>query len=158
MQAHIAKHGQRPWDKLDVVIFAAATEHTSEHLKILMGNPVTAAEGKAFIQDFQNIAQAAQAIVAEVEEKSGQQQEGQQLTPKEQIDAQLKAEKLRQEGIKIGLAVQEMQSLNESRKAKESLQQRSQFTKEINEDRRLKLDKERVAAQIEAQKNKPKTK
>jgi hypothetical protein len=156
MQAHVAKHGQRPWDKLDVVIFAGATEHTTEHLKILMGNPVTAAEGKAFIQDFQNIAQSAQAIVAEVEESQAQNQ--QQLTPKEQVDAQLKTEKLRQEGIKIGLAVQEMQNLSESRKAKESLQQRSQYTKEINEDRRLKLDAERVAAQVEAQKNKPKTK
>jgi hypothetical protein len=156
MQAHVAKHGQRPWDMLDVAIFAAATEHTSAHLKILMENPVTNAEGAAFIQDFQNIAQAAQAIVAEVEEKSGQQKEGQQLTAKEQADFQLKAEKLRQEGIKIGLAVQQNQDLNESRKAKESLQQRSQYTKEINEDRRLKLDKERNDAQAAAQKNKNK--
>jgi hypothetical protein len=121
-----------------------------------MENPVTNAEGAAFIQDFQNIAQAAQAIVAEVEEKSGQQKEGQQLTAKEQADFQLKAEKLRQEGIKIGLAVQQNQDLNESRKAKESLQQRSQYTKEINEDRRLKLDKERNDAQAAAQKNKNK--
>lgn len=156
MQAHVAKHGQRPWDMLDVVIFAGATDHTSEHLRILLENPVTNAEGAAFVQDFQNIAQAAQAIVAEIEEKQGQQQEGQQLTPKEQADFQLKAEKLRQEGIKIGLAAQEKLNLNESRKAKEALQQRSQFTKEINDDRRLKLDAERVAVQAAAQKNKSK--
>ena len=154
MQAMVARHGQRPWDKLDVVAFAGMTEHTSEHLKILMENPVTNAEGKAFVQDFQNIAQAAQAIVAEVEQAQGSQQD--QLTPKEQADLHLKMEKLRQDGIKIGLKAQEIQNLNDSRQSRENLQKRNQFTKEINDDRRMELDKQRVAVQASAQRNKSK--
>ena len=154
MQAHVAKHGQRPWDMLDVAIFAAATQHVSEHLKILMGNPVTHAEGAAFVQDFQNIAQAAQAIVAEVEKTQGQQQQGQQLDPKTQAELHLKAESLRQKGIQIGMKSQEMQNLHESRQAKQEIHQRSQYVKEINDDKRLQLDKEKLAVQAAAQKSK----
>lgn len=157
MQAHIARHGQRPWDKLDVIIFAGITEHTTEHLKILMANPVTAAEGKAFIQDFQNIAQAAQAIVAEVEQAEGGNDQA-QLTPKEQADIQLKWMGYELEGRKLGMKMEDMQRLWNSRAAREALQQRQTYVKEINEDRRLKLDKERVDNQATAQKNKPKAK
>jgi hypothetical protein len=155
MQAHIARHGQRPWDKLDVVIFAGVTEHTAEHLKILMTNPVTNAEGAAFIQDFQNIAQAAQAIVAEVEQAEGGNDQA-QLTQKEQADIQLKWMGYELEGRKLGIKMEDMQRLWNSRAAREALQQRQTYVKEINEDRRLKLDKERVDNQALAQKNKPK--
>lgn len=157
MQAHIAAHSLRPWDMMDVISFAGLVEHTGEHLKVLIENPVTNAEGAAFVQDYQNIAQAAQAIVQEVEEAQGQQQQ-QGMTPKEQAEVQLKAEKLRQEAMKIGIKAQEMEDLRTNRREREDLSKRSQFTKEINEDRRLALDRERLRVQEEAQKNKPKPK
>lgn len=109
-----------------------------------------------FIQDFQNIAQAAQAIVAEVEEAQGSDQN--QLTPKEQADVQLKWMGYELEGRKLGMKMEDMQRLWKSRESREQLQRRQTYVKEINEDRRLSLDKERVNNQAAAQKNKPKAK
>lgn len=157
MQAHIATHSARPWDKLDVIAFAGETEHVGEHIKILMGNPITAPEAKVFIQDYQQITQAAQAVIAEVENAQGNDQQ-QQLTPKEQADVQLKAEGLRLEAMKLGINHEEMQRSNSSRLTKEALAKRTQYTKEINEDRRLKLDAERISVQAAAQKAKPENK
>lgn len=51
-----------------------------------------------------------------------------------------------------------MEDLRENRRERENLSKRSQFTKEINEDRRLELDRERLKIQAQAQKNKPKPK
>ena len=158
MQALVARHGSRPWDKLDVVVFAGATEHTSEHLKILMENPVTNAEGAAFIQDFQNIAQAAQAIVQEVQDAEANQSAQADLPPEIQMRYTLESEKLRQSGIKIGLAAAEADRLDANRQERSGLAKRQQYTREINEDRRLKLDAERVKVQAAAQKNKPTSK
>ena len=154
MQAHVAKNGQRPWDMLDVAIFAAATQHVSEHLKILMENPVTHAEGAAFVQDFQNIAQAAQKIVEDVQQRQDAQQNQQQLTPKEQAELHLKAEQLRQNGMKLGMMAQDLQAQAENRKSREAIRERSQYVKEINDNQRLELDKQRLAAQAEAKKSK----
>lgn len=156
MQAHVASHSIRPWDKLDVIAFAGEVEHVGEHLKVLLSNPLTNPEAKVFIQDYQNITQSAQAIIAEVEKAQGNDQ--QQLTPKEQADLQIKAEGLRLEGIKLGIKTEDMNRLTESRLTKEALAKRSQFTKEINEDRRLKLDAERIKVQAASQKDKSNTK
>lgn len=153
MQAHVASHGIRPWDMMDVIAFAGLVEHTGEHIKILMSNPMTRDEGVVFVQDYQNIAQSAQAIVQEVEQAQGQQGQGQGMTPKEQAELELKAEKLRQEGIKLGMMAQDMQDLRENRQAREQMAKRSQFVREINEERRLRLDRERLAAQAAAQQN-----
>jgi len=157
MQAHIAAHSIRSWDMLDVIAFAGIVEHTGEHLKVLMENPVTNAEGVAFIQDYQNITQAAQAIIQEVEENSGQNRQQEGLTPKEQAEFQLKGEKLRQEGIKLGMKAQEMEDLRENRQSRENLSKRAQFTKEINDDRRLQLDKEKLEVQAAAKKKQNKS-
>jgi hypothetical protein len=155
MQARIARHGVRPWDKLDVIVFAGLTEHTTAHLKILLENPVTNAEGKAFIQDFQNIAQAAQAIVAEVEEKQGSEQS--QLTPVEQANFELKWAQEHRKGMELGIKLEDNKRLAEVSFARSALMHRQSYVKEINEDRRLKLDAERVKNQAEAQKNKKKS-
>lgn len=151
MQAHVAQHSVRPWDKLDVLSFAGLVEHTGEHIKILLANPVTNAEAKVFIQDYQNITQSAQAIVAEVEQAQGNDQ--MQLTPKEQADMQLKWAQLELEARKLGIKIEDTQKLWQNREARAALSQRQQYTREINEDRRLKLDATRVAVQADAKKN-----
>jgi len=151
MQAHVASHSIRPWDKLDVLIFTGATEHTGEHLKTLLSNPATHGEGLAFVQDFQNIAQSAQRIVQEVEQAEGG-SDMNQLTPKERADLELKWAQMELEGRKFGLKVADTQKLWENREARAAISQRSQFTNEINNHRRLQLDKERADAQAEAQK------
>jgi hypothetical protein len=149
MQAHVAQHAIRPWDKLDVLAFAGMVEHTGEHLKILMENPDTNAEGAMFIQDFQNIAQSAQAIVAEVEEASGNDQN--QLTTKEQADMELKWAQYQLEAMKVGIKVEDMQRLWTNRESRANLSRRQQFTREINEDRRLELDNKRIDTQASLQ-------
>ena len=142
MQAMVARHSVRPWDKLDVLAFAGLTEHTGEHLKVLLSNPVTNPEGKVFVQDYQNITQAAQAIVAEVEEAEGNDQ--MQLTPKEQADMQLKWARLELDARKLGIHLEDTQKLWENREARAALSKRQQFTREITDDRRLKLEAERI--------------
>jgi hypothetical protein len=145
MQAHIAQHSIRPWDKLDVLSFAGLVEHVGEHLKTLLGSDITNAEGKVFLQDYQNITQAAQAIVAEVEQAQGSEQN--QLTPKEQADIQLKQAQLELDARKLGIKVEDTQKLWQNRETRAALAQRQQYTREINEDRRLKLDDKRIDMQ-----------
>lgn len=157
MQAMVARHAVRPWDKLDVITFAGVVEHTGMHLKILMGNPVTAGEAKMFLQDYQNITQAAQAIVQEVEEAEGQKGQQEGLDPATRMKFELESEKLRQSGIKLGLAVAEADKLDQNRNERSDLAKRAQYTREINEDRRLKLDAARIKVQAESAKQKPKT-
>jgi hypothetical protein len=156
MQAHIATHQHRPWDMLDVLVFAGETEHTGMHITRLMENPATHPEGAQFIQDYQNITQAAQAIIQEVEEQQGQQQQ-QGIDPTKSAELQLKAEKLRLEAMKIGMAAKDKEDLRDNRNQKENLAKRSQFINEVNEDRRLKIEQQRLAVQAKAQKEKPKT-
>lgn len=156
MAAHVATHGVRPWDKLDVLVFAGAVEHTGEHLKILLANPVTHGEGVAFIQQYQNITQSAQKIVQEVEQSEGSEQN--QLSPKEQADLQLKWAKIELEGRKMGLKTEDMQRLWQNREARAMLSQRQQYTREINEDRRLKLDDKRIEMQAEVKERQTKEK
>ncbi len=142
MQAHLASHSIRPWDKMDVVSFAGLTEHIGEHIKILLANPATNPEAKVFLHDNQNLAQAAQRVVQEVEEAAGA--EKNELTPAEQAQIQLKAAQLELEGRKLGIKVEDTQRLWESRQAREMLARRSQLTREINESRRLDLDAKRL--------------
>lgn len=151
MAAHVATHGMRPWDKLDVLVFAAAVEHTGEHLKVLLSNPLTHGEGAVFVQQYQQITQSAQRIVQEVEEASGSEQN--QLTPKEQADMQLKWAALELEGRKFGLKVEDTQKLWENREARAVLSKRGQYSKEVNNDRRLELDKTRLRRETVAQIN-----
>jgi hypothetical protein len=156
MQAHVAAHSVRPWDKLDVIGFAGLVEHVGEHIKTLMADPETAGEAKVFLQDYQNIAQSAQAIVQEVDEAGAN--EEMSMTPKEQADFNLKLEQLRQRSIELGLKAENMERLNRNAAAKLALQQRNQFTKEINDDRRIKLDGERIEKQASEKKQQAKKK
>lgn len=154
MQGLIARHSVRPWDKLDVLTFAGMTEHVGEHIKILLSNQDTNGEGKVYVQNFQQIAQAAQAITKEIEEAEGS--EMTQLTPKEQADLQLKWKQYELEAAKFGVKVEETRKLWENRESRAALSQRQQYTNEINNDRRLKLDAAKTKAQVDSANNKTK--
>ena len=145
MQAHVAAHSVRPWDKLDVISFAGLVEHTGQHLQTLMGDPLTAGEAKLFLQDYQMISESAQAIVAEIDEATPD--EGMGMTPKEQADYTLKLEQLRQRSIELGLKAENMDRLNKNAASRQALAQRGQYVREINEAARLKLDDKRIEKQ-----------
>jgi hypothetical protein len=145
MQAHVAAHSVRPWDKLDVISFAGLVEHTGQHLQTLMGDPLTAGEAKLFLQDYQMISESAQAIVAEIDEATPD--EGMGMTPKEQADYTLKLEQLRQRSIELGLKAENMDRLNKNAASRQALAQRGQYVREINESARLKLDDKRIEKQ-----------
>lgn len=150
MQALLSRHALRPWDKLDLLEFAGLTEHTMEHITVLYENPETNGEAKGYLQDFQNIAQAAQKIVAEVQQREGAEEN--QLTPKEQADLQIKMAELNLKAQALGLKEAEIQGLWRERESKNMLNRRSQYVKEINEDERLKIDRERAAAEVQRKK------
>lgn len=145
MQAMIAANSVRPWDKLDLIAFAGLTEHVGEHLKVLLGSPVTNAEGKAFLPDYQKITQAAQAITAEVEQRQGSEQND--LTPAEKAQLEIKAAQLHLDAQKHGLKVEDTQRLWKSRQAREMLAQRGQYAREISETRRLDAEDQRLKIQ-----------
>lgn len=150
MQAHVAAHSIRPWDKLDVIAFAGLVEHTGQHLQTLMADPITAGEAKLFLQDYQQISESAQAIVGEIEESTPD--EGMSMTPKEQADFQIKLEQLRQRSIELGLKAENMDRLNKNSASRQALAQRGQYVREINESARLKLDDKRIEKQAEMRK------
>ncbi len=154
MQAHVAAHDVRPWDKLDVIAFAGLVEHTGQHLQTLMADPLTAGEAKMFLQDYQQISESAQAIVAEIEESTPD--EAMSMTPKEQADFQLKLEALRQRSIELGLKAENMDRLNKNAASRQALAQRGQYVREINENARLKLDDKRIEKQAEQRKQQQK--
>lgn len=145
MQAMVAMAEMRPWDKLDVAQFAGLAAHTGAHIQVLMGNPLTNPEAKAFLPDYQNIVASASAVVQEVEERTGSEQEA--LTPKERAEVEIAVAKLQLEAQKLGLKVEDTQRLWTNREERSALSRRAQFTREINEDKRHRLDTVRVAQQ-----------
>ena len=149
MQAMIAMAQMRPWDKLDVLQFAGLAEHTGEHLNILMSNPLTNPEAKSFLPDYQNIVASAQAIVQEVEERTGSEQG--QLTAKEQAEVELKVAELQLKAQALGLKIEDTRRIWENREARAAISRRSQFAREVNEDRRLQLDSRRIETQQSTQ-------
>jgi hypothetical protein len=143
MLAHANSHGIRPWDKLDVLAFGGMAEHVGEHIRIIMSNPDFADEAIPFIRDYQNIVQSAQAIVEEVSAQEEQRQ-GAGLTPKEQAEMQLKMGKLELEARKLGMKYTENDRLENQRRERTELQRRKQYVSEVEQDRRLKLEEERL--------------
>ncbi len=150
MQGWVATDAIRPWDKLDVVIFAGMTEHVMEHIKILLENKATNGEAKSYLQAAQNIIQSAQAITQAVEEREGSDQS--QMTPQEQSDMALKWAKVELDGRKFGLQLEDTKQLWESRNARQALIQRGQYVKEIDSDRKFKLDVVKTTADVKAKK------
>lgn len=149
MQAMVAMAQMRPWDKLDVLQFAGLAEHTGEHLQVLMGNPLTNPEAKAFLQDYQNIVASAQAIVQEVEDRLGSEQG--QLTAREQAEVELKTAELQLKAQALGLKIEDTRKLWENREARAKLSQRSQYSREVGEAQRLQLDNKRIETQAASQ-------
>lgn len=150
MQAFLARDEYVPWKKLDMLEFTGLAVHTMAHLQILLANPITNSEGRVFMRDFQKLVQASQAIAQRIEEEEGS--EKTQLTAKEQADLEIKWAKIQLEGAKVGMSAENMKRLWESQQARAALSSRSQYAKEVNEDRRLKIDAERTAADIDARK------
>jgi hypothetical protein len=140
MQAMLASHQFKPWTKLDVLAFGGLIDHVGEHLQILLGNPATNFEGQQFLQDFQALVNAARPIILEVEEREDSLQ--QQLTPKEEAELQLKAKAEERKWRELGLKESTEAALEENRTSRARLSARSQYTKEIAEDRRQSLNED----------------
>jgi hypothetical protein len=153
MQALIGRNALRPWDKLDALVFAGLSEHVSQHMQNLMGNPATNREAKQFMRDYQNLVEAAAGIIQEVEEREGSEQS--QLTPKEQAELQIKMAELELKAQEFGVRVQDLQRIDGQRQARVALSKRQQFSRELTEAERLKIERERLQAQKE--KPSPKT-
>lgn len=145
MQALLSRNALRPWDKLDLLEFAGLVMHTQEHIRILMENPVTNGEAKGYMQEFQNIAAEAAAVVKEVQDREGTEQN--QLTPKEQADLQIQWAKIELQARQMGMKASDMQELYKDREARNMLSRRSQYVKEINEDKRLKIEEKKINEQ-----------
>lgn len=145
MQGWVATDAVRPWDKLDVLIFAGMAQHVGEHMTILMSNKATNAEAKEFVQAYQQIVQSAQSITQRVEEAEGSEQQA--MSPKEQSDLQLKWAKMELDARKLGIDISNQERLFAASEARQATIRRGQFTKEIDADRRFKLSEEQLEVQ-----------
>lgn len=152
MQAVLAGNDVVPWNKRDLIEFAGLAQHTIDHIFILLSNPATAGEAKVFQQDYQNLVAAAAPIAERLQEEEGS--EFNQLTAKEQADIELKWAQHQLDAAKFGFQVEGQKSLQQSRAARETISRRSQYAKEVDSDRRLKLDAARVVQQGEQQRDK----
>ena len=144
LQAHLAQAQIVPWTRLDVLQFAAMVEHAGEHLQVLLSNPLTNEEAKLFTQQLQQTVQASAPLVRQVEEQEGSQNS--ELTPKEQADIQLKMADIELRSQKLGLDFEAFNELVRSREQRHALASRSQYTREINEARRLQIQEQQIAA------------
>lgn len=145
IQSLIGQDQFQPWNKLDLLQFAALAEHTADHIQVLMANPETNGEGKVFLQDFQNLVQQAKPLADKVEEQEGS--ETDQLTAKERADLELKFAAEERKNKEFVLKTADMQKLWEQREARDTLARRKQYSGEINTDKRLKLDAARTVQQ-----------
>lgn len=145
MQAKVAKHALRPWDKLDVAEFAGMAMHCQLHINQLLENPATNGEAKAYQQDFQNIAQAGQKIASEVNEQEQSAQA--QLDPEKQMKLQIELAQTQLKAQEIGLKTRQQDSIEAERDQKNQLAERKQLVGEINEDRKIELQKEQLDEQ-----------
>lgn len=142
MQAKLALHEFEPWKRIDVIEFAAMAEHTAMHLGEMLAHPVENREAKPFLRDYQKLTASAAAITKEVEEREGS--EVSQLTAKEQADLALKWSEHQLKAQQFGLKVEDTKRLWENREARATLSRRSQYSREITEDKRLKHDTVRL--------------
>jgi hypothetical protein len=144
LQAHLSRHSVQPWTTADMLGFAGMVEHIGEHLQILLGNTDTIEEGKVFTKQLQEVVQAAEPVVAEVQEGEGS--EKSQLTEKERIELELKMGDQQLKARKFGLDLAVQKDLIDSRGARQAMIERSQYAGEIESARRLDLEQKRIAA------------
>lgn len=145
MQAKVAKHSLRAWDKLDVAQFAGMAMHCQLHINQLLENPATNGEAKAYQQEFQNVAQEGQRIASEVNEQ--EQSAQMQMDPETQMKYSLQLAETQLKAQELGLKTRQQDSIEAERDTKNRLSERKQFVGEINEDRRLELQKEQINEQ-----------
>ena len=104
-------------------------------MQILLGNKDTIQEGKVFSQRLQQVVQAAGAVVDEVNEAEGNEQN--QLTDKERADIEIKTMDMQLKAQRLGLDIEAHRELVKSRNARQAIISRNQFSREIFESRRL---------------------
>lgn len=148
LETMVASHQARPWDNLDVLQFAAMVDHVGEHLQILLGNKTTNNEAKQFTQRLQQVVQAAQAIVKDVDERDNVNQD---LTPKEQADIELRTAELQLKAQKFGLDIEAFRDLKQSRDTRMANIQRGQYAREVATARQLDIQEKAVDKQNEQQ-------
>lgn len=150
MQALLARDAIEPWRKIDMLEFAGLTEHTGEHLQILMSNPATNPEAKQYMRGFMNLVSAAAPIAKRVEEQKGN--ESQQLNPAEQAQLEVKLMQEQRKWVELGMKAEDMKGTQKQRLSREMLSHRGQYAGEVQAAQRLELDKVKTAADIQSQK------
>ena len=151
LEAHLARHGIAPWKRNDVLGFAGMVEHVGEHLQVLLGNKDTNEEAKLFTKRLQEVVQAAQAVVKEVDEVEGTEES--QMSEKERAELELKTAEFQLKARKLGLEEEAFVTLNASRLARQSNIERGQFSRELESARRLNQTDAQIAIQAKQQKS-----
>lgn len=150
-QAKLAQNDLRPWDMLDALQFAALMTHVSEHIQILISNPISNYEGTQFLQPYAQLLQQAKPVYQEI----AQQEEGNknQLTPKEQADIELQMAKLQLEAQDKGMKWSDMEDIQRFRASRAAQSNRAQYVKEIESTKRFALEEKKIDSKPEPKKD-----
>jgi hypothetical protein len=154
MLAMLSLHQLQPWGKLQVIQFAGMQRHTQDHFENILSDVAVRDEALAMLPQFQQIVQAAQKIVADVEEREGQAVNEQELTPMERETIKLKTLELNMKAQKLGLEMENFQALERQRLARGQQTGRQNYVRELGEATRLGMERrreEREQAKAQAQ-------
>lgn len=153
-QALIAKAEIEPWTMLDALTFAGLVQHIGEHIQILISNPATNFEGNQYTPAFQQLVAQASPLVKDLAQRG--ETESNQLTPKEQADLELAVANLELKATELGVKQQDLADLQRIRGERAALQRRSQAVREINDQKRFDLERQKLE-KMEASKTESKT-
>ena len=156
MVALLSLHQLEPWEKLQVIRFSGLQRHTQDHFENVMGDKDVRDEALALLPQFQSILQAAQQIVAQVEQQDGANAAESGMSEKEKAELELKVMAEQRKGMELGVRIDANQSLEKQRLARQQQVGRTNFVREIGDSARLQMERRRqqieeakAAAQIE---------
>lgn len=145
MIAKVARHQARPWDKLDVLEFAALQRHTQDHIEQLLEDNDTRDEGQQYLPQFTQIVNAAQVIATQVEEREAQAQE--QMSPEAQAKIQLALMAEQRKATELGMKQEGQVSLERQRIARAAQVSDMNYLRKLESAARYSLDQQRLALQ-----------
>lgn len=153
LQALIGANDVTPWNLREALIFAAVVEHIAAHIQILLSNPATNFEGNKYLQPFQKLITDGKPLVAEAQQ--AQDAEVAQLSPMEQAKIELEVAKLELKAHELGVREEDLRDLRSIRAGRQTLSERAQFVREIQDRERMKLERKKVDTAAAAKKNGP---
>lgn len=127
MTALVATHQLRPWTQLQMMQFAGYQRHVQTHLEILLNDAVTQPEALQYLPQMNSLVTAARAIAAEMENAEAESE----ISQLDQQKLQLSWAQEQRKQVELGVKVENAQSLERQRNAREQASRQNDFIQNI---------------------------